>query len=82
MDPHIKKRFEKAQPFLLSEITSSPEYDHWYTIADRLENMMEDCFGGEVARLMAEYSSARDEMERQACLHGFRRGLLETQKKP
>lgn len=82
MDPHIEKLFEKAQPSCLNEIASSPEYDHWHSIADRLENMMEDCFGGEVARLMAEYSSARDEMERLACLHGFRRGLLETQKKP
>ena len=82
MDPHIIERFEKAQPLPLGEVFDLPEYDHGSTVALNLENMMEDCFGGEVARLMREYAFARGQMERLACLHYFHQGLLEAQKEP
>lgn len=76
MDTHIEDLFEAAQPFLEGELPFHPDCDRHSIAASTLEDMMEECFGGEVARLMAEYTAAYLEVERFHCLHYFYQGYL------
>lgn len=76
MDRHMEELFNAAQPFEMGELMFRPEYVQYSDIVLRLENMMDDCFGGEVARLMDEYVKAHFELERFQCLHYFCQGYL------
>lgn len=76
MDQHMEDLFKAAQPFEMGELMLRPDYLHFQEIAVRLEDMMDNCFGGEVERLMNEYVRAHFEMERLQCLHYFHQGYL------
>lgn len=79
MDPHIEELFQNSDPFPMGELSFDPGYERCSSTAMLLEDMMEECFGGEVARLMKEYTDARGEMERFFCLHAFSQGYLAGQ---
>ncbi len=76
MDQHIENLFEKAPPFAAGELSFHPLYTQYSVAAQTLEDMMAECFGGEVARLMEEYAAAQFELERFHCLHFFYQGYL------
>ena len=76
MDPHIEDLFEKAPSFFGGEASFHPDYDSCSITANMLEDMMIECFGGKVARLMGEYTAAQFEVERFYALHYFYQGSL------
>lgn len=80
MDPHIEDLFEKALPFSDGELTFHLDFEQCDTTADTLEDMLMECFGGEAARLMGEYTAARSEVERFYALHYFHQGYLAAKK--
>ncbi|MCI8651844.1 MAG: hypothetical protein HFF05_05340 [Oscillospiraceae bacterium] len=84
MDTHMEELFEAVQPFVDGELIFCPEYARLNRIVNTLEDMMEECFGGEVARLMAEYTATRFEAERFQHFHYFCQGYLtaRAEKKP
>lgn len=68
--------FKAAQPFEMGDLMLHPDYMRFQETAMKLEDMMEECFGGEVAGLMWEYEMARFEMDRFHWLHYFCQGYL------
>ena len=80
MDPHIEDLFEKAPPFSDGELILRPDFERDCSIANTLEDLLMESFGGEVSRLMTEYSAARLQTERLEQLHYFRQGYLAAKK--
>ena len=76
MDLHIEDLFEKAPPFSDGDLTFHPDFERCSPIADPLEYMLLECFGGEVSRLVNEYTAARLRVEQLEQLHYFREGYL------
>ena len=82
MDPYIEELFQNSDPFPAGDLSFEPDYDRCSSTAMLLEDMIAECFGGEVARLMKEYIDARVEMERFFCLHAFSQGYLAGRAQP
>lgn len=82
MDPCIEELFQNSDPFPVGDLSFDPEYDRCGSTAILLEDMMTECFGVEVARLMKEYTDVRVEMERFHCLHAFYQGYLAGRAEP
>lgn len=82
MDPHIEELFQNSNPFPAGDLSFDPDYERCASAAMLLEDMLAEYFGGEVARLMKEYTDARAEMEWFHCLHAFYQGYLAGQAPP
>lgn len=76
MDPHIEELFQNSDPFPAGDLSFDPDYERCSSTAIGLEDLLAECFGSEVARLMKEYTDAQAEMERFHCLHAFYQGYL------